>query len=87
MGKSAVQLDVPDAVSGRMAEAETEVIDNAGAVAENNANRKKQSSFRFAFSINAEYQSVRRSIALWAIEIRCFSPPERLAPPSPMTVL
>ncbi len=37
MGKSAVQLDVPDAVSGRMAEAETEVIDNAGAVAENNA--------------------------------------------------
>ena len=37
MGKSDVQLDVPDAVSGRMAEAETEVIDNAGAVAENNA--------------------------------------------------
>ena len=36
-GKSAVQLDVPDAVSGRVAEAETEVIDNAGAVAENNA--------------------------------------------------
>ena len=34
MGKSAVQLDVPvdvpDAVSGRVAEAETEVIDNAG---------------------------------------------------------
>lgn len=37
LGKSAVQLDVPDAVSGRVAEAETEVIDNAGAVAENNA--------------------------------------------------
>ena len=36
-GKSAVQLDVPDAVSGRVAEAETEVVDNAGAVAENNA--------------------------------------------------
>lgn len=37
MGKSAVQLDVPDAASGRVAEAETEVINNAGAVAENNA--------------------------------------------------
>jgi len=37
LGKSAVQLDVPDAVSGRVAEAETEVIDNARAVAENNA--------------------------------------------------
>lgn len=37
MGKSAVQLDVPDAVPGQVAEAETEVIDNAGAVAENNA--------------------------------------------------
>lgn len=37
MGKSAVQLDVPDAASGRVAEAETEVVDNAGAVAENNA--------------------------------------------------
>ena len=30
MGKSAVQLDVPDAVSSRVAEAETEVINNAG---------------------------------------------------------
>lgn len=37
MGESAVQLDVPDAVSGRVAEAETEVVDNARAVAENNA--------------------------------------------------
>ena len=37
MGKSAVQLDVPEAVSGRVAEAETEVIDNARAVAENTA--------------------------------------------------
>lgn len=37
MGKSAVQLDVLDAVSGRVAEAETEAVDNAGAVAENNA--------------------------------------------------
>ena len=37
MGKSAVQLDVQDAVSGQVAEEETEVVDNAGAVAENNA--------------------------------------------------
>lgn len=38
MGKSAVQLvDVPDAVSGQVAEAETEVVENVGAVAENNA--------------------------------------------------
>lgn len=37
LGKSAVQLDVPDAVSGWVAEVETEVVDNAGAVAENNA--------------------------------------------------
>lgn len=36
MSKNAVQLDVPNAVSGRVAEAETEVVDNAGAVAENN---------------------------------------------------
>lgn len=37
MSKSTVQLDVPDAVSGWVAEVETEVVDNAGAVAENNA--------------------------------------------------
>ena len=50
MGKSAVQLDVPDAVSGRVAEAETEVVDKAGAVAENNAELKTRIRKRKAAS-------------------------------------